>query len=144
MGRWAPDTLAWAHVYLAHGADGQLLGFVTVHATPREHTLDLMRAGPDVPDGLMYLLVSNAIEAAGRSGVPRFSLAAVPVAPDVADPAPLRVLRRRLETASGAGGLRHFKQAFAPRWETLYIAAPSLLALAAGALDVAREITRDV
>jgi len=144
MGRWAPDTLGWAHVFLAHRADGQLLGFVTVHASPREHTLDLMRASALAPDGLMYLLVARAIEAAGRSGVPRFSLAAVPVAPDAADPAPLRMLRSHLETAAGAGGLRQFKHAFAPNWETLYIAAPSLAALAAGALDVAREITRDV
>ncbi|MEZ5767833.1 MAG: hypothetical protein R3D80_09350 [Paracoccaceae bacterium] len=51
-------------------------------------------------------------------------------------------MRHRLETAAGGGGLRQFKQTFAPAWETLYIAAPSLPALAAGALDVAREITR--
>lgn len=143
MGTWAPDTLPWAHVYLAHAADGQLLGFITVHATTREHTLDLMRAREEVPDGLMYLLVARAIEAAGRARVPRFSLAAVPVGPSEADPAPLRILRRGLEMAAGAGGLRQFKQSFAPNWEMLYIAAPSLPALAAGAHDIAREITRD-
>ena len=82
-------------------------------------------------------------EAAGAAGVPRLSLAAVPVPPDTRDPAPLRLLRHRLETASGGGGLRQFKQTFAPAWETLYIAAPSLPALAAGALDVTREITSD-
>ena len=113
---------------------------MTVHANTREHTLDLMRARADAPDGLMYLLLAHAIETAGAAGVPRFSFAAVPVPPSAADPAPLRFLRDRLETASGGAGLRQFKQAFAPHWETLYIAAPGLPALAAGALDIAREI----
>ena len=143
MGTWAPDTLPWARVFLAHDPDGRLLGFLTLHATAREQVLDLMRARADAPDGLMYLLLTRAIEAAGAAGVPRLSLAAVPVPPDTRDPAPLRLLRHRLETASGGGGLRQFKQTFAPAWETLYIAAPSLPALAAGALDVTREITRD-
>lgn len=142
MGQWAPDTLDWAHVFLARAQDGRLLGFLTLHANAREHTVDLMRAGDDAPDGLMYLLVTRAIEAAGRADMPRFSLAAVPVPPHEADPAPLRALRARLEAASGAGGLRQFKSVFAPNWETLYIAAPSLPALAAGALDIAREISR--
>jgi len=142
MGTWAPGTLPWGRVYLARSACGRLLGFITVHATQHEHTLDLMRAGDDAPDGIMYLLVAKAIEAAGRAGVRRFSLAAVSLAPAATDPAPLRLLRGRLETASGAGGLRQFKQSFAPEWEPLYIAAPSLSALATGALDVVREITR--
>lgn len=141
MGTWAPDTLAWAQVCLAHGPNGALLGFVTLHATPREHTLDLMRARADAPDGLMYRLLTAAIAEAARAGVPRVSLAAVPVAAADSDPAPLRLLRRQLEAASGASGLRQFKQAFAPDWETLYIAAPGRAALAVGALDVAREIT---
>ncbi|MCB1358139.1 MAG: DUF2156 domain-containing protein [Maritimibacter sp.] len=140
MGTWAPDTLPWARVYLARDPGNRLLGFVTVHANTREHTLDLMRARADAPDGLMYLLLAHAIETAGAAGVPRFSFAAVPVPPSAADPAPLRFLRDRLETASGGAGLRQFKQAFAPHWETLYIAAPGLPALAAGALDIAREI----
>ncbi len=143
MGQWAPDTLAWAHVLLARGADGALLGFLTLHANARERTLDLMRARPAAPDGVMYLLLARAIEAAGAAGVPRLSLAAVPVGAADDEPAPLRHLRGQLEAAAGTGGLRQFKQAFAPRWETLYIAAPRLPELAAGALDVAREITRD-
>lgn len=142
MGTWAPDTLPWARVYLAHDAEGRLVGFLTVHATSREHTLDLMRADDTAPDGLMYLLLAHAIEVAGAAGVPRFSLAAVPLAAQDTDPAPLGLLRDRLESASGAGGLRQFKQAFAPSWETLYIAAPSRASLVAGALDVTREITR--
>ncbi|MCB1329670.1 MAG: DUF2156 domain-containing protein, partial [Maritimibacter sp.] len=141
MGVWAPETLPWAQTWLARAPGGRLLGFITLHANAREQTLDLIRTRADAPDGLGYLLVTRAIEAAGAAGVPRLSLAAVPVAPADADPAPLRHMRRRLEAASGAGGLRQFKQAFDPNWETLYIAAPGLPALAAGALDIAREIT---
>ncbi len=142
MGRWTPETLEWAHVFLARDTEGQLLGFITLHSNANEQTLDLMRARADAPDGLMYLLLTRAIETAGRAGVQRFSLAAVPTTPDKTDPALLAALRARFEAASGAAGLRQFKSAFAPHWETLYIAAPSRAALAAGALDITREITR--
>jgi phosphatidylglycerol lysyltransferase len=66
----------------------------------------------------------------------------VPAAPSPREPRPLRWLRDLFWRRSGAEGLRQFKQAFAPRWNRLYIAAPSRLALAFGALDILREITR--
>jgi len=144
MGQWAPETLAWAHVVLAHGPDRCLLGFLTLHANAGEQTLDLMRARAEAPDGVMYLAVTRAIEAAGADGVARFSLAAVPRSPDPCDPALAAPLRRAFERATGAAGLRQFKAAFAPNWETLYAAAPGRAALAAGALDITREITRDL
>ena len=53
-----------------------------------------------------------------------------------------RYLRRQLDNATGAEGLRQFKTAFGPRWETLYLAAPNRLSLVLGAVDIVREITR--
>lgn len=142
MGSWSPEALDWARVLLARDDAGRLLGFVTVHFNPQEHALDLMRLAPDAPDGTMHRLVCAAIEAAGRAGVARFSLAAVPAPASADDPAPLRWLRARLRTAAGGPGLQQFKAAFGPRWQTLYIAAPGRMALALGALDILREITR--
>jgi phosphatidylglycerol lysyltransferase len=142
MGTWDPAHLPWPRVCLARDSAGALLGFITIHANAREHTLDLMRARPEAPDGTMHALVAAAIAGAGRTGVARFSLAAVPLAPARGDPSGLRALRAGLERVSGAGGLRQFKAAFAPRRERLYAAAPTRAALALGALDLAREIAR--
>lgn len=144
MGSWQRDRLAWPHVYLACDGAGRLQGFVTVHANAGEHTLDLMRARAEAPDGTMHALVAAAIAGAARAGVARFSLAAVPVAPSPAEPRLLAWVRRHLARASGAPGLRQFKSAFAPSWERLYAAAPNRLGLALAALDLGREIARPV
>ncbi|MGH1369340.1 MAG: phosphatidylglycerol lysyltransferase domain-containing protein [Maritimibacter sp.] len=142
MGIWAPDTLAWSRIYLAEDGTGALIGFITVHATPNEHTLDLMRASKDAPDGTMHLLVHYAIEAAKTAGVARFSLAAVPLSDAANEPALFAKLRNHLDGVTGAGGLRQFKSAFGPNWETLYFAAPTKAALLLAAVDILREITR--
>ncbi|MEZ5767832.1 MAG: phosphatidylglycerol lysyltransferase domain-containing protein [Paracoccaceae bacterium] len=50
--RWGPGrpTPCLGAGFLAHGPDGRLLGFLTLHATAREQVLDLMRA-PTPPTG---------------------------------------------------------------------------------------------
>ncbi|WP_288928521.1 phosphatidylglycerol lysyltransferase domain-containing protein [uncultured Maritimibacter sp.] len=143
MGVWSPATMRNAAIYIARDGDGRMQGFVTVHANRREHTLDLMRQGDDAVDGLMHLLVTHAIKGAAVAGVPRFSLAAVPTGDIAGEPALFTRLRALLDHATGAAGLRQFKSAFAPEWETLYLAAPTRAALALGALDITREILRD-
>lgn len=145
MGTWDPTTLRHAMVVLARGTDGGLIGFLTLHINQNEATLDLMRQGADAPDGLMHLLVTRAIAAAADMNLPRFSLAAVPFGPRCESRTkPIKDrLRAALDTASGAEGLRQFKSAFAPSWETLYMAAPTRAALVLGSLDIIREITRD-
>jgi phosphatidylglycerol lysyltransferase len=142
MGVWDPATLPRAALYLAHDAGGALCGFITVHANRNEHALDLMRQAGDAPDGIMHHLVAQAIRGAQAAGVPRFSLAAVPAQDVPGEPRLFTALRRLLDRATGAGGLRQFKAAFDPRWETLYLAAPSRTALLLGALDITREILR--
>lgn len=143
MGVWDPATLRHAAIYLARDAEGAMQGFVTVHANRREHTLDLMRQGEAAPDGLMHLLVTRAIAGAAAAGVARFSLAAVPTGDIAGEPPLFARLRALLDRASGAEGLRQFKSAFAPRWETLYLAAPSRTSLILGAIDIVREILSD-
>lgn len=143
MGVWDPATLRHAAIYIARDAKGAMQGFITVHANRREHTLDLMRQGDDAPDGLMHLLVAHAIQSAAAQGIPRFSLAAVPTGDIPGEPVLFARLRHLLDRATGAGGLRQFKSAFGPRWETLYLAAPTRTALILGALDIIREILRD-
>ena len=143
MGVWDPATLRHAAMYIARDAKGTMHGFITVHANRREHTLDLMRQDDDAPDGLMHLLVARAIQSAAAQGIPRFSLAAVPTGDVPGEPVLFARLRHLLDRATGAGGLRQFKSAFGPQWETLYLAAPTRTALILGALDIIREILRD-
>ncbi len=135
MGRFAPDYVAGQRVYVAR-CGGRPVAFVTFHEAAREWTLDLVRTLPDAPDGATYALLAAAIEDAARAGVLRLSLAAV--RPEGRWPAAADRLARRL---SGEG-LRRFKAAFAPRWETLYAAAPDRLSLALGLWDVAWRIHR--
>lgn len=141
MGQWNPDHLPHARVYLA-SKHGRLVGFLTLHENAAEQALDLMRLRPDAPDGTMHALLTFAIAQANREGCTRLSLAAVPLEEQSDEPRVFHHARLKLDQISGAAGLRQFKSAFAPRWETLYAAAPTRLALAFGALDVTREICR--
>ena len=136
MGMFCPRHLGRQRVFLAWIGD-DLIGFASFHVGAREQTLDLMRQRGDAPDGTMHALIVAAIAQAAAEGCPRLSLAAVPFDGPLASAALAR-LRHRLAPA----GLRQFKSAFAPEWETLYIAAPSRLALAVAGAEIAREILR--
>lgn len=140
MGRYARDYVAGQRLFVAERW-GRPIAFVTLHATPDEWALDLMRAGAEVPDGTMHLLVHHAASLARAEGVPRLSLAAVH--DPALDRAPrwIRTLVRRL-TPQGAEGLARFKSAFAPRWERRYLCVPRarLLPLAAG--EILRAVYR--
>lgn len=140
MGRFATDYLDGQEVMLAWRGTA-LVGFASFHANRREWVLDLMRLGPDAPDGTMQALIAGAIAAAASARLPRLSLAALPpLAEDIDGPAAL--IWRRAEREAGAAGLRQFKMGFGPRLSTRYIAAPSRAALALAAADIARTIHR--
>ena len=143
MGKWHPDHLPHARVYLAW-KNGSLVGFLTLHENAAEQVLDLMRMRPDAPDGTMHALLNYAISRAANAGCTRLSLAAVPLEEQSGEPWAFHLARLKLDNISGAAGLRQFKTSFAPSWETLYAAAPTRVALAFGALDVSREICRKV
>lgn len=141
MGKWHPDHLPHARVYLAWQND-TLVGFLTLHENAAEQVLDLMRMRVDAPDGTMHALLNYALTQAATDSCTRLSLAAVPLEEQSGEPWAFHHARLKLDKISGAAGLRQFKTAFAPNWETLYAAAPSRMALAFGALDVSREICR--
>lgn len=138
MGRFEAGYVAGQQVWLAR-VGGRLVGFATFHRGAEERTLDLMRPGPEAPDGTMHLLVEAAIAAARAEGAARLSLAAAPLeAPAAATPLARAVHR----LCAPNRGLRQFKAAFAPRWDRRYLAAPSHAALLLAAADIARAVAR--
>ncbi|MCV2881060.1 phosphatidylglycerol lysyltransferase domain-containing protein [Actibacterium sp. XHP0104] len=139
MGLFCPDHLSRQHVIIARD-QGRMVAFASFHTGTREWTLDLMRQSSDAPDGTMYALIIQALTDAAAQGVARLSLAAVPFDGPLPDPR-LERLRARITPAHSAG-LRRFKAAFAPNWETLYIAGPSPLSLSVAGAEIGREILR--
>lgn len=140
MGRFAPGYLSTQEVFVARQG-GRLVGFASFHANRAEWVLDLMRPAPDAPDGTMQALIAAALCEAGRLGVARLSLAALPPrAEEVRGPA--AHIWRRAEKGGAGAGLRQFKMGFAPRLSPRYLAAPSPAALALAAAEIARAIHR--
>lgn len=132
MGRYAEGYLSGQLVVEAR-LQGRLVAFASFHQGPQEWTLDLMRHHPDAPDGTMQAIITHAIALARAAHLPRLSLAAAGLLPN---------LPRALRRLSGAQdtGLRHFKQMFAPRWQPLYLAAPTRTALLVAAAEVTRAV----
>ena len=138
MGRFDPAYLQDQIVFLAF-KQGHLLAFISLHHAAHEWCLDLMRSRSDCPDGTMHALVHEAILAARTSGIGTLSLAAVPASARGRNFLENR-LHRLAECAAGGSGLRQFKASFSPRWQPLYMAAPSPAQLAIAACDLARAI----
>lgn len=139
MGTYDRTYVTCQRVFLAYKSD-ELVGFITLHETRNEMTLDLMRQTREAPDGTIQLMIVAAIKNARDYNCPRFSLAAVPW--DGKDSSPfVTALRARLLRHSGSAGLRRFKSSFAPHWETLYFSTPSVISMGTSALDITRRIT---
>jgi phosphatidylglycerol lysyltransferase len=132
MGRFAPDYLADQQVIVARQGD-RVVGFASFHvakvAGQSVWTLDLLRPDPSAPDGTAQALILAAIDTARAAGVTRLSLAAVPIGCTGAERGLVARLGRRF-APEAMTGLAQFKAGFAPHWSRLYIAGPSLGALA--------------
>ena len=139
MGTYDRDYISCQRVFLAYQGHN-LVAFISLHESRHEMTLDLMRSGPAAPDGTIQLLIVEAIRAATADGCPRLSLASVPWQGRERG-AITRWLRKRFLSRSGAAGLRRFKSAFAPHWETLYLVAPTHVTLVVAGMDVLRRVT---
>ncbi|MBL9052066.1 MAG: DUF2156 domain-containing protein [Tabrizicola sp.] len=131
MGRFDPAYLSAQRLVVAR-AGARMMGFASFHVARLERgpvwTLDLLRPAPDAPEGTAQLLVATAIRAAAEAGVRHLSLAAVPIGARDGEEGIVARLERVF--APGAGrGLAQFKAGFAPRWQRLYIAGPSHIAL---------------
>lgn len=134
MGLFTPEFVQSQRCYLAM-QDGQLQGFITLNTCETEWSLDLMRQTAAAPDGIMHALLAHALEDAAALTLPRLSLASVPFEHQN------KVLRKLVQSACDSAGLKQFKSAFAPHWQTLYMATPNRLQFAVSAFDIAREIT---
>jgi phosphatidylglycerol lysyltransferase len=131
MGRFDPGYLAGQIVVVAR-ARGEVVGFVSFHAArigdAPVWTLDLLRPGPAAPEGTAQAMILAALSAARAEGVRHLSLAAVPIGARDEETGPIARLGRLL-AGEAMRGLDQFKSGFAPRWQRLYIAAPSYPAL---------------
>jgi phosphatidylglycerol lysyltransferase len=134
MGRFDPGFVADHAVIEARVGDATV-AFLTVWRAPTgaEHAIDLMRALPDAPQGVMHLLTAEAIAAAAESGAARFSLCMAPLSgldrlrPAAGLSRALRALHDAKGDPYGLQGLRRFKESFRPTWTPRYVAAPGPL-----------------
>lgn len=125
------------------------VGFASFHtgaAGTRAWSLDLMRYGPNLPDGAMQAIVHQAIIEARALGILSLSLGAVPESAFVcaANVRPKYVrwtqpLERLLHLGSGRG-LHQFKDAFAPDWHNRYLCARHWPAVITAAAAIARAV----
>ena len=128
----------WRQQVFCAYQDGRLIGFVSFHQTLCELCLDLVRIAPDAPDGAAHALIVRALDHAKHYAIPQLSLAAVPIPENPNAPRTLNLISK----VTAAPGLRQFKASFAPRWQPLYAAAPTVLAMIIGLIDVAQAVNR--
>ncbi|MDP1912922.1 bifunctional lysylphosphatidylglycerol flippase/synthetase MprF [Brevundimonas sp.] len=112
---------------------GRIVAFANLWTTPdrRVLSIDLMRYGSDAPKNSMDLLFLHLIAWGRSEGYAAFDLGMAPLSG--LDAHRLSSTATRLGQfvyAEGGGlygfeGLRAFKQKFGPRWDSLYIAAPT-------------------
>lgn len=144
MGRFDPAYLAGQVVVVARQG-GAVVGFVSFHVAriggAGVWTLDLLRPDPLAPEGTAQALILAAIMAARTEGVRNLSLAAVPIGAREGERGPIARLGRAV-APEAMRGLDQFKSSFAPRWQRLYIAAPSWLALILVGAEIWRRVCR--
>ncbi len=144
MGRFDPDYLS-AQVVVVARQGGAVVGFISFHSAriggEEVWTLDLLRPGPTAPEGTAQAMILAALDAARIAGVRHLSLAAVPIGARAGETGLIARLGRGL-AGEAMRGLDQFKSGFAPRWQRLYIAAPSHTALILVGTEIWRRVCR--
>ena len=144
MGRFEPGYLAIQTVIVARQG-AAVVGFASFHVARigggQVWTLDLLRPDPAAPEGTAQRMIVAALGAARQAGAQAFSLAAVPIGACKAERGLIARLGRAV-TGDASQGLEQFKAGFAPRWQRLYIAAPSILALAIVGAEIRQRVCR--
>jgi phosphatidylglycerol lysyltransferase len=149
VGRATPATLARTRVAIAEKG-GRVEAFATVWPGPRrqEIALDVMRARPGAPRGVLDALGTTLITWARQDGYQWFSFGLTPPADD--DVAGLTALwsriARALPTPAEPGdmvqGIRAWRQKFDPVWDPRYVVYPGGVPLPGVLADVSALILR--
>jgi phosphatidylglycerol lysyltransferase len=111
-----------------------------------ELSVDLMRQRPDAPPGTMDFLLVELLRHARETCLPRFNLGMAPlsgVQGGKLSPAWARLANLAFSVEGwryNFAGLRHYKDKFAPEWESRFIATPPGLAGWRSLLDLVRLI----
>ncbi len=113
----------------------RLVGYCSFHQTKTAWALDLMPQHPDAPDGAMHMAITKALAVAKSHGIARVSLTAVPTRIALSHRLGARALQIFAAKLDNPG-LRQFKASFDPKWEPLYLAAPTPLALCVAGLEL--------
>ncbi|MFN3260074.1 MAG: phosphatidylglycerol lysyltransferase domain-containing protein [Pikeienuella sp.] len=130
LGRFEPSWLRRFPILVAQDEGGRAVAFLSlwVSGDGGEWSIDLMRAGPEAPQGAMQALIVAAIGRARAAGARRFSLCMAPLSglEGVTGPA-APALRRAAEIGAarrGFEGLAAFKASFDPAWRPCYALLP--------------------
>lgn len=137
LGRFDPAYLALFPVAIVRKEGGAPVAFASLWPSPggKELAVDLMRHGPEAPNGVMDFLFMEAILWAKEQGFAVFDLGMAPLAGLKAGRyAPAltnvgQIAYDRGESLYGFRGLRTYKAKFQPAWRPLFIAAPARVSL---------------
>ncbi len=149
MGYFKPDYMSRFHAIEAR-TDGKTVGFLSlwISGDGTEIGLDVMRLTDEALPGTMHALVHEAADWGRARGATRFSLSAVPFMLSEEPNGRIETWIQRFyedkPDLHGAHGLFRFKNAFRPRWEPHYGAAPRLSSAMVAAADVTRLINTPV
>lgn len=143
LGHFDPEYLGGAPLALVE-RDGRAVAFANLWLLPshKEMSFDLMRYGADAPAGTMDFMFVALIKWGQSQGYGRLSLGVAPMSGiEARRLAPLwaRVTNgifRHGERFYGFGGLRRYKEKFAPVWTPRYLAAPRGIATALALFDI--------
>lgn len=147
LGRYDEAYLARFPIAIVRqeGGGGAPVAFASLWPAPggKEIAVDLMRHGPDAPNGVMDFLFLEVTLWAKTQGVEVFDLGMAPLSglrPGRYSPALTNVghiAYDRGESLYGFRGLRAYKSKFAPDWQPLFIAAPPRVSLPFALMAVA-------
>lgn len=146
LGRYDEAYLARFPIAVVHQeGGGPPVAFASLWPAPggKEIAVDLMRHGPDAPNGVMDFLFLEVALWAKTQGVAVFDLGMAPLSglrPGRYSPALTNVGQiayDRGESIYGFRGLRTYKSKFAPDWQPLFIAAPPRVSLPFALMAVA-------
>lgn len=146
LGRYDEGYLARFPIAIVRQeGNGQPVAFASLWPAPggKEIAVDLMRHGPDAPNGVMDFLFMEVTLWAKTQGFEIFDLGMAPLSglrPGRYSPALTNVGQiayDRGESLYGFRGLRAYKSKFAPAWQPLFIAAPPRVSLPVALMSVA-------